>query len=96
MRALRHPRQDTTAPPTEARALIVAMPTTSSISGQLRNVPAEVATLRNYLPQSVIGNSPQQRKGEQTTTIRTPTPHAVENGMSSRIRCNNLCGSFKD
>ncbi|MGW4881807.1 CHAT domain-containing protein [Streptomyces sp. NPDC004262] len=60
IRALRHARWQTAQRPAEARALIVAMPTTPGLprAGRLGFVEAEVAAVRHHLPDNVLLSEP--------------------------------------
>ncbi len=54
VQALRHARRRPSAPTGPARALIVAMPTTPGVPGELRNVPTEVDRIGAHLFHPVL------------------------------------------
>ncbi|MHC3474293.1 CHAT domain-containing protein [Streptomyces sp. 7R007] len=72
VQALRHARRRPSAPPGPPgppRALIVAMPTTPEVPGQLRHVPAETAMLKEELFHPVLLEEPAPG-----TTASAPLP----------------------
>ncbi|MCX5238980.1 tetratricopeptide repeat protein [Streptomyces prunicolor] len=75
VRALRYARQRNPAPPSPARALIVAMPTTPGLSdlGRLNHVPAEVKKVHQHLTHPVLLHEPAPDRDPAVTSTSLPT-----------------------